>query len=119
MISCAGDETGEDLKASMQRGAMVYRGKCLTCHMSNGQGVPNVYPPLAASDYMMADRGRAIKQVIYGAEGEMVVNGQIYNNIMPPQDLTDKEAADVLNYIFNSWGNKGDLFTPEEVAKNR
>jgi len=114
-----GDESSDELKTSMQRGALVYRAKCLTCHMANGKGVPNVYPPLAKSDYLLTDRVRAIRQAIYGAEGEMVVNGQTYNNIMPAQDLSDQEAADVLNYIFNSWGNTGEYFSPEEVAKHR
>ena len=87
--------------------------------MANGKGVPAVYPPLAQADYLLADKERAIRQALYGMEGEMVVNGQTYNSVMPPQDLTDQEAADVLNYIYNSWGNSGEPVTPEEVAAQR
>jgi mono/diheme cytochrome c family protein len=31
-------------------------------------------------------------------------------------DLTDKEVADVINYIRNSWGNKAPAMQASEVA---
>jgi mono/diheme cytochrome c family protein len=34
-------------------------------------------------------------------------------------DLSDPEVSDVLNYIRNSWGNKGEAVTPEEVTAAR
>jgi nitrite reductase (NO-forming) len=38
---------------------------------------------------------------------------------MPPVDLKDEEASDVLNYVRNSFGNKGAAVTPEEVKAAR
>src|SRR5262245_50062064 len=96
-----------DLKASVARGKEVYLGYCLSCHMDEGQGVEGVYPTIAKADYLMADKKRSIQQVLYGAKDEMKVNGKIYNTEMVGFDLTDEEASDVLNYIRNSWGNKG------------
>lgn len=108
-----------DLKASITRGQEVYVAQCLSCHMEKGEGVEYVYPPLAKADYLMADKKRSIVQVLYGASGEMKVNGKIYNLEMTGFDLTDQEASDVLNYIRNSWGNKGAAVTPEEVRTAR
>jgi nitrite reductase (NO-forming) len=34
-------------------------------------------------------------------------------------DLSDEQVSDVLNYIRNSWGNKGKPVTSEEVAAAR
>jgi len=34
-------------------------------------------------------------------------------------DLNDQEVSDVLNYIRNSWGNKGEAVRPEEVKAAR
>jgi len=104
-----------DLKKSMQRGKVIYGNYCQTCHMQNGLGIEGVFPPLAKSDYLMADRKRAIRQVLYGASGKMVVNGKTYNGNMSPTGLNAKQTADVLNYITNSWGNKAKMFTVEEV----
>ena len=49
-----------DLKASMARGRETYVTYCVSCHMDQGEGIEGVYPPLAKSDYLMADRNRAI-----------------------------------------------------------
>ena len=92
-------------------------GYCITCHMDQGQGIEGVFPPLAQSDYLMADKERSISVVKYGQEGEIVVNGTTYNNIMSPMGLSDEEIADVLNFIRNSWGNQGEIVTPDEVAQ--
>ncbi|MCX7638426.1 MAG: cytochrome c [Cyclobacteriaceae bacterium] len=108
-----------DLKASIARGEQIYTSYCLSCHMDQGQGIDGVYPPLAKSDYLMADKKRSIQQVLYGVSGEIKVNGKTYNLEMTGFDLTDEEAADVLNYIRNSWGNKGAAVTPEEVRAAR
>src|SRR5690349_8528083 len=97
-----------DLKASIDRGKELYITYCLSCHMDSGQGVENVYPPLAKADYLMADKKRSIQQVLYGAEGEMKVNGKTYNQPMAAIDLKDEEVSDILNYVRNSFGNKGE-----------
>lgn len=108
-----------DLKASIARGKDIYTAQCISCHQEQGEGIEDVYPPLAKSDYLMADKTRSIHQVLQGVSGEMKVNGKTYNSEMPAFDLTDQEVSDVLNYIRNSWGNKGAAVTPEEVALAR
>ncbi len=108
-----------DLKASIERGKEVYNLQCTTCHMEKGEGIDGVFPPLAKSDYLMADKNRSIRQILEGASGEMTVNGKTYNGEMPAIDLTDEQVSDVLNYVRNSWGNKGPVVTPAEVKAQR
>src|SRR5882724_11738040 len=108
-----------DLKTSIERGKDVYTAYCLSCHMDTGLGLENVYPPLAGSDYLMADKKRSILQVINGATGEMTVNKKVYNTPMIGFDLTDEQASDVLNYIRNSWKIKGGAITPADVKAAR
>lgn len=103
----------------MERGKEIYVSQCQTCHMENGEGIEGVYPPLAKSDYLMADKKRSIVQVLEGASGEMVVNGVTYYGFMAGFSLNDKEVSDVLNYIRNSWANKGEPVKPEEVKSVR
>src|ERR1044071_143287 len=104
-----------DLKASIARGKEMYTAQCLSCHQEQGEGIEDVYPPLAKSDYLMADKKRSIVQTMKGVSGEIKVNGKIYNAEMTGFDLNDQELSDVLNYIRNSWGNKGAAVTPDEV----
>jgi len=88
--------------------------------MEQGEGIESVYPPLAKSDYMMADKKRSVDQVLHGLTGEIKVNGKSYDGVMTGFDaLTDAELSDVLNYVRNSFGNKGPAVTPEEVKAAR
>ena len=105
----------DNLKESMERGAVLYEDFCITCHMHEGQGVPGAFPPLAGSDYLLKNRERSIRAVKFGQEGEIEVNGKKYNTVMPNPYLATDEIADVMNFILNSWGNKGPLVTEDEV----
>jgi nitrite reductase (NO-forming) len=82
-------------------------------------GIENLYPPLAKSDYLMSDKKRSIQQVLYGANEAMTVNGKSYTTPMPGFELTDDQASDVLNYIRNSWKNKGSAITPGDIKSSR
>ena len=105
-----------ELQISMDKGNTVYQDFCVQCHMTTGEGVPNTFPPLAGSDYLFENRSKNIHAVKYGQQGELVVNGVIYNGLMPPMGLSDVEVADVLNYVMNSWGNSQmEMITEDEV----
>lgn len=108
-----------DLKASMARGKALYGMYCQSCHGDQGKGVEGVFPPLAKADYLMADKKRAIQAILYGVSGEIKVNGQTYNQPMAGFDGKDEEVSDILNYIRNSFGNKGGATGPEEVNAAR
>jgi mono/diheme cytochrome c family protein len=99
----------------MKRGKLIYEDFCVVCHMSAGEGVPGAFPPLAGSDYLLQKREASIHAIKYGQQGELVVNGVTYNNIMTPLYLSDEEVADVMNYISNSWGNMAEFVSIEEV----
>jgi nitrite reductase (NO-forming) len=77
-----------------------------------------VFPPLAKSDFLV-DKEKTISQVIHGYTGKLVVNGKEYNNTMPPQSLSDEEVANVLTYVYGSFGNDGRTVSVEEVKAVR
>ncbi len=93
------------LEEKMKKGKEVFSSTCMARHQATGQGIPEAFPPLAKSDYLNADVDRAIGIVLNGKKGEITVNGQKYNGIMTKQVLTDQEVANVLTYVYNSWGN--------------
>lgn len=105
---------------AMERGKRVYTQVCLACHQANGEGVVQAFPPLAKSDYLMADKKRAISVVLNGLSGPIEVNGQKYNSLMPKLTLDDADVAAVLTYVRKSFGNNAkDDVTIEEVAAER
>ena len=95
----------KSLAQKLKDGKQVYMKTCFACHQAEGQGIPNAFPPLAKSDYLNADVKRAIGIVLHGKTGEITVNGKKYNSVMTKQTLTDEEVADVMTYVYNSWGN--------------
>jgi mono/diheme cytochrome c family protein len=99
----------------IELGRRLFTSVCAACHQPTGRGLPNMFPPLAGSDYLNADKNRAIKIVIFGRQGEVVVNGQKFNNNMPLFPLSDDNIANVLTYVYNSFGNSGFEVTPDEV----
>ncbi|MDE1206616.1 copper-containing nitrite reductase [Tenacibaculum larymnensis] len=95
----------KSLAQKIADGKQIYTKTCFACHQANGEGIPNAFPPLAKSDYLNDDVKRAIDIVLHGKTGEITVNGQKYNSVMTKQALNDQEVADVLTYVYNSWGN--------------
>lgn len=96
------------LKQSILDGEEIYQDFCLQCHLDNGKGVENAFPPLVKSDYLQNNIEASIRGVKYGLRGEITVNGKTYNGVMVNQGLDEEEIADVMNYILNSWGNKAE-----------
>ena len=108
----------------MVLGKRVFTVNCVACHQATGQGVPNAFPPLAGSEWVL--RGdwhgdnHLVRILLHGLQGPVEVKGASYNGAMPPwKQLKDEEIAAVLTYIRNEWGNSAPPITPEQVAKIR
>jgi mono/diheme cytochrome c family protein len=101
-------------------GKRVYDSVCLACHMADGSGVPGMHPPLIQTDWVNGDKARLIEITLNGMSGKIEVNGETYNSIMPPHShLSDKQIADVLTYIRQSFGNNASEVTVQEVQQVR
>jgi len=98
---------------------------CATCHQADGKGIPNIYPPLAKSNWIDDDE-RLTKILLKGLWGQITVNGQHFDPTkgVPPMMgfgglLNDEEAAAVLSYVRLSFGNNGKLVSPATVKMVR
>lgn len=101
-------------------GKKVYDSVCLVCHMADGSGVPGMHPPLIQTDWVNGDKERLIDITLNGMSGKIEVDGEIYNSLMPPHShLSDRQIADVLTYIRQSFGNNASEITIQEVQKVR
>lgn len=98
----------------------AYQANCAACHQPNGQGLTGAFPPLAGNPHVTGDADYVIDTVLNGRQGELVVNGQTYNAVMPPmQHLSDAEIAGAINFVRSSWGNDAPPVTVEQVAARR
>ncbi|MCH2042555.1 MAG: cytochrome c [Saprospiraceae bacterium] len=97
-------------------GKLVYDTYCENCHMEDGKGLEELYPPLANSDYLR-NGGAAIACLIRnGAHEKMLVNGIEFNNAMPANPkITLIEMTNLLNYINNAWGNSNGFTNMRDI----
>lgn len=99
-----------------KEGAVLYTKHCENCHMENGEGLEELYPPLAGSDMLKSMDIAAACVLRHGLQGQITVNGVQYDMEMPamPQ-LSGVEIANLLNYIHNAWGNERDYIGLDAV----
>src|ERR1051325_7745255 len=112
--------SGLTKEIQIAKGKGVFMQTCFVCHQPNGEGIPAQIPPLAKSDFLMADKERSIRFVLQGNTGEIMVNGKKFNAVMAPlNNLSDEDVANVLTYVRNSFGNNGDGISVAEVRRMR
>jgi len=108
-----------ELQVSVGRGKIVYAQTCLACHQIDGSGVPNLTPPLIKTSFVLGNKGRLIDIVLKGLK-DVEIDGESFDNPMPSfASLDDKQVADVLTYIRNSFSNKASGVRMEEVGRAR
>lgn len=103
------------LKQYKVAGEKVYATYCANCHQPDGKGLAALYPPLAASDYLLENYARAACIVKNGQFKEIEVNGVKFNQMMPANAITNIEIAQVLTYVTNTWGNEAGLISVKDV----
>ncbi len=84
---------------ALRSGAEVYNEACSACHQPGGVGLGGQFPPLAGNPN--TDDAAYVESTIRnGLSGEIEVNGQTYDSVMPAQSaLSDEDIMDVIAYI--------------------
>jgi nitrite reductase (NO-forming) len=105
----------------LEAGKGLFASTCASCHQASGQGLAGAIPPLANSDFLVKnDKERVIRVLLNGLSGPIKVNGASFNSAMPMfNHMSNDDIANVLTYVFNSWGNSHGVIAPAEVARAR
>jgi mono/diheme cytochrome c family protein len=126
LASFARADDAFDLKASIDRGKMIYMQTCIACHQPTGLGVPGAFPPLAGTEYTQGPARRMVAMTLKGVNPPLKVKEMTYAVPMPPLPLQfpiladDNKLADVINFVRNSFGNKDEVgVTPTLIAEVR
>lgn len=114
---------GAFVKASdeqMKRGAAVYARTCIACHQPTGKGLPPVFPSISETPIVVGNPELPIKFILQGLMGPITVGGTTFNSMMPPvPGVSDQDIADVLTYVRQSFGNKGNPVSADQVKAVR
>lgn len=107
--------------AALARGQALYLDNCTACHLPDGVGMANVFPPLTGSAAIQADDpGTVIHVVLEGSR--MATPSSTPTGLAMPGfgwKLDDHEIVDVVNYIRHAWGNRAPLVDASIVADVR
>jgi mono/diheme cytochrome c family protein len=92
----ADDQQAEQLAL----GSAVFARTCTSCHQAGGVGIVGQFPPLR--DNPNVTDPAYVEQVVRGGrQGEIEVNGETYDGLMPAvgADLTDEEISAVAAFV--------------------
>lgn len=129
LFSCEGNERSSKydhldqrtkirLRQYMSEGKRLYEIYCANCHQIDGTGLARLYPPLKNSDYMLLNKREVICGIRYGQQGEIVVNGVLFNQPMPANlSITDLEIAEIATYIYTEFADSVQIITINDVKK--
>lgn len=124
-LPAAGDTGKRPGRKVMERGAKQYDIHCGTCHLPTGEGSADTGPPLAGSVFAQApDPSSLIDLVINGPRHPVQAPSEAWQRpwqSMTPfgQKLSDEQAAALLSYVRNSWGNAAGEVEPKDIDRMR
>ena len=98
----------------------LYTTNCGACHQAEGEGMPGLFPALAASEWVVEDPETPIRVLICGIQGDIDVGGASFSGVMPAlANLTDAQIAMIVTHIRTSWGNDAGEVDEATVAAVR
>ena len=113
--------SGREQQRLLAEGGELYGKHCADCHKSTGEGAPPAYPPLAGNPIVTGHYNINLIRTLLSGGFPPGTQGNPRPYGMPPfgEQLNDEQAAAVLYYIRNSWGNHAPAIAPSEVNRNR
>ncbi|HEY2675864.1 MAG TPA: cytochrome c [Steroidobacteraceae bacterium] len=105
--------------AGEERGADLYSQNCLACHREKGEGVAGVYPSLAGSPAVLGDPIELTQWVLSQKRPASIPAGRYPTQMLLFGWMKDEDAAALLTYIRNHFGNAAPPVDAATVAKAR
>ena len=104
-----------------ERGAAVYIGECVSCHVSDGKGFAPYLPPLAGNPTVLDGDPSSLVNIVLNGSAPIVVRGTPDAYRMPQFRLllTDNQIANVVTFIRGGWGNRASAVAADKVAAMR
>ena len=106
---------------TIEPGAAIYASVCASCHGLDAKGFTSYMPALAGNPVVLDANPSSLINVVLNGSVPLVVAGTPDAYRMPQfrQQLSDQDAADVITFTRNRWGNQAPAVTAAQVAKLR
>ena len=108
-------------RPATQPGAALYASDCASCHGFDAKGFISYMPALAGNPVVLDENPSSLINVLLNGSVPLVAQGTPDAYRMPQfrQQLSDQDAADVITFMRNRWGNQAPAVTAAQVAKLR
>ncbi|KWV51842.1 alcohol dehydrogenase [Bradyrhizobium macuxiense] len=105
----------------MQAGEAIYVDTCAACHVRTGTGVAHLFPKLAGNVVTTQEDPASLIRIVIAGGRAAATEGFPTSPAMPSLGyrLSDKQVADVVTYVRNSWGNAAAPVSEETVRTLR
>ena len=106
---------------AMKTGAAIYADECSACHTPHGAGIAELFPALAGAPSVQSTDPTSMIRVVLAGTRSVATDSAPTAPAMPAFAwlLNDRQAAAVLTYIRNTWGNAAPEVAAGDVAKRR
>ncbi|MEZ4721134.1 MAG: cytochrome c [Flavobacteriales bacterium] len=100
------------------QGRALYNANCQSCHMEQGQGLGQLYPPIRSSDYVLEHKTELACLIRFGIAGKLDVNGVQYDGEMNGYPrLTETEVSNLVHYILVELNAQENPYTIKEIRE--
>jgi mono/diheme cytochrome c family protein len=108
-------------EAALKQGRVVYRERCEGCHGAQGQGARGAYPALAGNRSIVMEPPTNVIRAVLSGGFQPATAGNPRPWGMPPfgHVLDDADAAAVVSFIRNEWGNRASAVTSADIQRLR
>lgn len=105
----------------MRAGEAIYVDTCMACHARNGEGVDRLFPRLAGSAVVQQEDPTTLLRVVISGVQAVATEAAPTGPSMPSLGwrLSDRQVADVLTYVRNSWGNAAAPVAEDQARRMR
>ena len=104
-----------------QPGSAIYASECASCHGFDAKGFASYMPALASNPVVLDENPSSLINVVLNGSVPLVplATPDAYRMPQFRQQLSDQDAADVITFMRNRWGNKAPEVSATQVAKLR
>lgn len=102
-------------------GAGLYQSFCAKCHQLNGNGKAGEFPKLAGNAIVLSENATSLVRLLLEGGKTPATKARLKTHEMPSfaAKFNDRQIAEVLSFIRNSWGNAASPVTARQVASLR
>jgi mono/diheme cytochrome c family protein len=120
VVVAAGADKPAAPAADTAAGQALYAKNCLSCHQSDGYGVPNMQPAITGGAWVKGESKALALFVMTGGFNSAERKESESHNVMPAfRQLADADLAAILTYIRQKFGGGASPVSEAEVAEVR